>query len=135
LAAVSLGAQQDCWDPRAERISLLTLHASKGLEFAVVFLLGLEDGVLPLRFGSAPLEAAALDEERRLLYVGMTRARQRLYLCRAKKRLWRGRPRKLEASPFLRDIRERSLERWGSAAPKRRPDPGYQQLGLFGSSG
>ena len=134
LAAVSLGAQQDCWDPRAERISLLTLHASKGLEFAVVFLLGLEDGILPLRFGGKPLEAEALDEERRLLYVGMTRARQQLYLCRAKKRLWRGRPRKLDPSPFLRDIREQLLERWGSAAPKRRPDPGHQQLGLFGAS-
>jgi DNA helicase-2/ATP-dependent DNA helicase PcrA len=132
LAAVSLGAQQDCWDPRAERISLLTLHASKGLEFAVVFLLGLEDGLLPLRFGSEPLEAAALDEERRLLYVGMTRARQRLYLCRASKRLWRGRPRRQEPSPFLRDIREQLLERRGGTTPRRRPDPGHQQLGLFG---
>ncbi len=132
--ALALGAQQDCWDPRAERISLLTLHASKGLEFAVVFLVGLEDGLLPLRFGPEPPEAAALDEERRLLYVGMTRARQRLYLCRAKKRAWRGRVRSMEPSPFLRDIRAQLLERHGTGARRQRPDPGYQQLGLFGAA-
>jgi DNA helicase-2/ATP-dependent DNA helicase PcrA len=132
LAAIALGEEQDCWEPRAERISLLTLHASKGLQFAVVFLLGLEDGLLPLRFGSEPLEAAALDEERRLLYVGMTRAQQHLFLCRAKKRRWRGKVQPMQASPFLRDIREQLLERRASAARRKPQDPGYQQLGLFG---
>ncbi len=133
LAELALGSQLDTWDPRAERISLLTLHASKGLEFSVVFLLGLDDGVLPLRFGPDPLEAAALDEERRLLYVGMTRARMRLYLCRAKRRAWQGRVRAMEPSPFLRDIREQLLERHTTAAKPKARDPGYQQLGLFGA--
>ena len=70
-------------------MSLLTLHASKGLEFAVVFIAGCEDGFLPLRFGSDE-DAVNLAEERRLFFVGMTRARARLFLARAKKRLWRG---------------------------------------------
>jgi DNA helicase-2/ATP-dependent DNA helicase PcrA len=133
LSELALGLQQDSWDPRAERIALLTLHASKGVEFEVVFLLGLDDGVLPLRFGSTPLEGEALDEERRLLYVGMTRARQRLYLCRAEKRLWRGELRPMEPSPFLRDIREQLVERHASQAGGKPRDPGYEQLGLFGS--
>ncbi len=129
---LALGLQQDSWDPRAERIGLLTLHASKGLEFEVVFLLGLEDGLLPLRFGAAPLEAEAIDEERRLLYVGMTRARQRLFLCRAQRRLWRGEQRRMEPSPFLRDIRDQLLEHQASQARSAPRDPGYEQLGLFG---
>ena len=132
LAELALGSQQDSWDPRAERISLLTMHASKGLEFEVVFLLGLDDGLLPLRFGPGPLEADAVDEERRLLYVGMTRARQRLYLCRARKRRLRGKAEATEPSPFLRDIREQLLERHASGAKPKPKDPGYQQMGLFG---
>ena len=135
LAELALGSQQDSWNPRAERISLLTLHASKGLEFPVVFLLGLDDGLLPLRFGPGPLEAGALDEERRLLYVGMTRARRRLYLCRADKRLVRGKSRAMNPSPFLRDIQDQLLERHATAAKPKARDPGFQQLGLFGSGG
>src|SRR5690606_11773445 len=62
-------------------VTLMTLHTAKGLEFPVVFLTGMEDGVFPpLRAMSNP---KALEEERRLAYVGITRARQRLYLCRA----------------------------------------------------
>ena len=131
LEELSLGSQQDSWDPRARCVSLLTLHASKGLEFAVVFLVGLDDGLLPLRFGPRALEADALDEERRLLYVGMTRARQRLYLCRAKKRRLHGRSRITEPSPFLGDIQDQLLVHHVSAAKAKRRDPGYQQLGLF----
>jgi DNA helicase-2/ATP-dependent DNA helicase PcrA len=71
-----------------DRVSLLTLHAAKGLEFRVVFIVGREDGILPLRFGSGD---DALAEERRLFYAGMTRAEDRLILTRAQQRKWRGR--------------------------------------------
>src|SRR5207237_5694215 len=77
----ALFSDEDWWDPRADRVSLLTLHASKGLEFAVVFIVGCEDGLLPLRFGSDD-PGAQLDEERRLFFVAMTRARERLFLSR-----------------------------------------------------
>jgi superfamily I DNA/RNA helicase len=82
----------------------LTLHAAKGLEFAVVFIVGLEDGLLPLYWNE--LEDAAAEEERRLLYVGMTRAKDRLLLSHAAERLWRGQRRQMSASPFLLDIEQ-----------------------------
>lgn len=93
----------DLWDPRADRVSLLTLHASKGLEFGVVFIVGCEDGILPLRFG--PADETDLAEERRLLFVGMTRARERLILTHARRRLWRGKVRPAEPSPMLEAVR------------------------------
>ena len=83
-------------------VRVMTVHAAKGLEFAVVFIVGLEDGLLPLHW-SEPDDAATA-EERRLFYVGMTRAKDRLILSRARQRHWRGRTHMLEPSPFLRDI-------------------------------
>ncbi|MGK9165089.1 UvrD-helicase domain-containing protein [Inquilinus limosus] len=127
LAAVALATETDFWDPRADRVSLLTLHAAKGLEFPVVFILGLEDGVLPLRFGEA--DPAALAEERRLFYVGMTRAMDRLFLCRARERRWRGGTVRLEPSPFLGEIEAELLaHRRPDPAPRR---PAERQLSLF----
>ena len=71
LTEVSLGAEVDALDPRADAITLLTMHAAKGLEFEVVFLAGCEDGLLPLRTpGSGLLPGTDLAEERRLLFVG-----------------------------------------------------------------
>jgi len=115
--AVSLATEADFLDPRADRVSLLTLHAAKGLEFAVVFIVGLEDGILPLTWGAR--NEAATAEERRLFYVGMTRAKDRLILSRAKQRLWRGKLRTLAPSPFLDDI-EAELLRHQQAEPTRR---------------
>jgi DNA helicase-2/ATP-dependent DNA helicase PcrA len=127
LAAVALATEADFWDPRADRISLLTLHAAKGLEFPVVFVLGLEDGVLPLRFGEA--DPAAVAEERRLFYVGMTRAMDRLFLCRARERRWRGAMVRFEPSPFLGEIEAELLaHRRADPAPRR---PADRQLTLF----
>ncbi|WP_374202792.1 3'-5' exonuclease [Saccharothrix sp. S26] len=98
----------DTWDPRADRISLLTLHASKGLEFPVVFIVGCSDGVLPLRWPGDD-DPAAVDEERRLLFVGMTRAQRHLYLSHPT-----GRPR----SPFLAALK--SYEQLGDPQPRRK---------------
>jgi superfamily I DNA/RNA helicase len=100
--AAALATEAEFRDGRADRVSLLTLHAAKGLEFAVVFIVGLEDGLLPFYWNER--DEGVLTEERRLFYVGMTRAKDRLLLSHARQRLWRGRPRALEPSPFLRDI-------------------------------
>ena len=128
LSEAALATQIDTWDPRADRISLLTLHAAKGLEFPVVFIVGCEDGILPFTFGAA--EPAALEEERRLFYVGVTRAKTRLFLCRATQRLWRGRLQSLPPSPYLADIEERLLERRHAHPSGRRQKPA-DQMPLF----
>ena len=99
---IALGAETDALDPRAEAISLLTLHAAKGLEFEVVFLAGCESGLLPLRFpGAEPLTAAEIAEERRLLFVGMTRAREKLLLTCTARRTRHGAERTTGRSSFL----------------------------------
>ena len=124
LAELALGAEIDAWDPRADRISLLTLHAAKGLEFEVVFIAGCEDGLLPLEWSRR--DPASLEEERRLFYVGVTRAKSNLVLTRAKKRLWRGKARERSPSPYLADVEERLLERRRSRIPGsrvRKEDP------------
>src|SRR6266516_3256362 len=116
---VSLGAEVDAADPRAEAIALLTLHAAKGLEFEVVFVAGCEDGVLPLWLpGAAPLPDNA--EERRLLFVGMTRARSRLFLTYARHRTRWGAQRATGPSPFLTAI-SRDLIARTAEPPRRRP--------------
>ena len=125
--ATALTTDAEFWDPRADRVSLLTLHAAKGLEFPVAFIVGLEDGVLPLHWHEP--DEAAMAEERRLFYVGMTRAKDRLILSHARQRLWRGRLRMLEPSPFLRDI-EAELVKHQPMQPSRRK-PLDRQLKLL----
>ena len=108
-----------------DRVSLLTLHAAKGLEFRVVFIVGLEDGILPLRFGAEEPSA----EERRLFYVGMTRAEDRLFLLRASQRRWRGRVQSLAASPFLTDIESELVKHQRNEGLRHKPE--NRQLSLF----
>ncbi len=119
LAAVALGAEVDAWDPRAERVSLLTLHAAKGLEWPVVFLVGCEDGLVPLAWPGA--EPAAVDEERRLFFVGLTRARERLFLSHARRRTLWGQSRDCRPSPFLADIEDALLDRQREREARPRP--------------
>jgi DNA helicase-2/ATP-dependent DNA helicase PcrA len=126
---IAIGSQVDTWDPRADRISLLTLHAAKGLEFPVVFIIGCEAGILPLTWGES--DTATSDEERRLFYVGITRAQRRLYLCHAQKRLWRGRVQERMPSPFLSDMEEQLLERQQAQLPGHRVRQRDSQLELF----
>jgi DNA helicase II / ATP-dependent DNA helicase PcrA len=129
LAELALGDEVDTWDPRADRVSLLTLHAAKGLEFPVVFLVGCEDGLLPLRFGPRPSPEETA-EERRLFFVGMTRARSHLFLSHARRRAWRGSVREAEPSPFLADLEAALLDH--ARSPARRPQPAAgDQLSLL----
>lgn len=97
---LSLLNESDILDKNADRISLMTLHASKGLEFKCVFIAGLEDGLLPF------YRAEDIEEEKRLFYAGMTRAEQLLYLTRAVKRKQQGIYKTLPLSPFLKKIEE-----------------------------
>jgi uncharacterized protein (TIGR00375 family) len=127
VAAAALASEQDFFDPRADRVSLMTMHAAKGLEFPVVFVVGLEEGLMPLVFG-AP-DPTAEEEERRLLYVAMTRARDRLYLTRAAERLWRGKLRRPEPSRFLADIEAELMGYQRVALPQHKPR--HLQLELF----
>src|SRR5438477_5818260 len=89
-------------------VTLMTLHAAKGLEFKVVFLAGMEEGILPHSRTSD--ENDDVEEERRLCYVGMTRAREQLYCLYALERRVFGQMRDQSASPFLREIPERVTE-------------------------
>ncbi len=108
-------------------VTLMTLHTAKGLEFPVVFLTGMEDGVFPhLRSLGDPKQ---LEEERRLAYVGITRARQRLYVSRATMRSSWGAPSYNPASRFLAEIPEKLIE-WKrtDAGPGRKNSPAMASL-------
>jgi uncharacterized protein (TIGR00375 family) len=135
LAELALGAEVDTWDPRADRVSLLTLHAAKGLEFAVVFLTGCEDGLLPLRFQGQdrPPGGRGDDaEERRLFFVGMTRAKSHLLLTHARQRTRHGTVVAAAPSPYLADIEEALLEHYRAAVRRPRPaTPAADQLQLL----
>jgi DNA helicase II / ATP-dependent DNA helicase PcrA len=108
LEAVSLVTDLDDIEGEKRAVTLMTLHSAKGLEFPVVFLTGLEDGVFPhMRSLGEPDE---LEEERRLCYVGITRARERLYLCHAWSRMLFGRTEFYPPSRFLSEIPEELVE-------------------------
>ncbi|OHV54323.1 UvrD-helicase domain-containing protein [Pseudofrankia sp. BMG5.36] len=143
--SVSLATEADTLDPRADRISLLTLHAAKGLEFGLVFIVGCENGLLPMSWGTrsgpgrpAARQAAAAApgddrdqdaargpqaEERRLFFVGITRARARLVLSHVARRAGSASAR--TPSPFLADLDPALLDREsgrpGQLAPRQRP--------------
>jgi uncharacterized protein (TIGR00375 family) len=128
LQQLETGAEVDALDPRAEAVNLLTLHAAKGLEFPVVFLVGCEDGLLPLRWpGSTPTEEEVA-EERRLFFVGLTRAQDRLYVSYSGKRSRHGSEREQQPTPFLDVIDSGLFERLGEATPSR---PRDRQLRLL----
>ena len=134
LAEIGTGAEVDVLDPRAEAVTLLTLHAAKGLEFPVVFVTGCEDGLLPFRFPGVTRESDAdgvdnaTAEERRLFFVGVTRAQDRLYLTHSRRRFRFGAERDAGPSPFLATIDAGLLERLGDAEPRR---PRDRQLRLL----
>ncbi len=126
LEQVSLVSDADDIDEDESAVILMTMHAAKGLEFPVVFILGLEDGMFPhLRALTDPDE---LEEERRLAYVGITRAEQRLYLTNAWSRMIFGQTQYNPASRFLEEIPEELIEEAEGSRGKRTSS-------VFGSSG
>ena len=146
LEQVSLIGEQDDYDEDESSITLMTLHIAKGLEFPVVFIVGLEDGIFP--HYRSMTDSAELEEERRLLYVGLTRAQQRLYLCHAWGRTLFGQTNYNPPSRFLSELpaslmevreegaqgsRDRSRPRDASRGGRaRRAEGGYTVVGLPG---
>ena len=140
LETVALVADADELDSDGTRVNLMTLHTAKGLEFQAVFLTGLEEGIFPhMRTLAEPLE---LEEERRLCYVGVTRAKQRLYLSHAWRRTLWGSTSHNIPSRFLAEVpAELVVRRRGGRlrrtsglglphAPRRRQTTGAEELGL-----
>jgi DNA helicase-2/ATP-dependent DNA helicase PcrA len=137
-----LVGEQDEYDEDESVITLMTLHIAKGLEFPVVFIVGLEDGIFP--HYRSMTDSAALEEERRLAYVGITRAQQRLYLAYAWSRTLFGQTQYNPPSRFLSEIPEHLLElreaqarsrrrgRGAGAAIRAEAQRGYSVIGLPG---
>lgn len=115
LLDLALIADTDDGDKETSEVTLMTLHAAKGLEFPVVFLIGMEENVFPL--SRAAEEEAELEEERRLAYVGITRAEHILYLTNANSRLLFGRSNYNQPSRFIREISSDLLDYQGLARP------------------
>lgn len=107
LEEVSLVSDLDTLDEQDNAVTLMTLHSAKGLEFGVVFLSGLEEGIFP--HSRSLFEPQELEEERRLMYVGVTRAMHQLFLLHAKQRLLYGEFKQNAPSQFLMDIPEQLL--------------------------
>ena len=119
LEQISLVADADSIPDSTDGVvTLMTLHTAKGLEFPVVFLTGMEDGIFPHQ--RAFSDERELAEERRLAYVGITRARERLYLSRAVTRSAWGQANSYPASRFLDDVPEELID-WRRVAPEREP--------------
>ncbi len=118
LESVSLVSDTDDLEDRGDAITLITLHQAKGLEFPVVFMVGMEEGLLP--HSRSMEDEDQMEEERRLCYVGLTRAQRRLYLMRAFRRGFRGGFGPNVPSRFLADIPANLLVPDGASSPKVR---------------
>ncbi len=135
LTEVALVSDVDAYDENGEGVTLITLHMVKGLEFPVVFMVGMEEGLLPHqraldeREENPSLVGAATEmaEERRLAYVGMTRAKDRLYLSCAFRRHLYGRSQPAFPSRFLTDIPQSMLAAPTGRAPVAPPRQGYKE--------
>jgi uncharacterized protein (TIGR00375 family) len=132
IAALALDADTDVYASRVEKVSLMTMHAAKGLEFPIVFISGCEQGLIPYELsGGEPRDIVDINEERRLFYVAMTRAMTRLYFTRAKSRNIYGRLESRSPSRFVNDIeiRLKKDESPRIAGKKKKTD--QKQLSLF----
>ncbi len=119
LEEVALVADIDQWEGEKNAVTLMTLHASKGLEFSVVFIAGLEEGLLP--FYSSTSESADVEEERRLMYVGITRAEQKLYITHTRMRYRFGDVTYPSESRFLSELGTAHIEKIGTHPVHKQP--------------
>jgi DNA helicase-2/ATP-dependent DNA helicase PcrA len=142
LENLTLASDVDAWDDRQDSVSIMTLHAAKGLEFPVVYMLAVEEGLLPHERSLAKDEE--LEEERRLAFVGMTRAKDELYLCHARMREYRGQTLYAVPSMFLNELPQdgietvdlsasaagtaRAIDAWRSGGPAA--EPGWADAGV-----
>lgn len=101
LESLSLNATAAEDEDTADAVKLITVHGTKGLEFDNVVITGLEENIFPITRSD---EAADIEEERRLMYVAITRAKNRLFMTAAKNRIWNGKPSEMELSRFIREI-------------------------------
>ncbi len=131
LQATVLHNEADEYDPRADRVTLMTLHAAKGLEFSIVFIVGCEEDIIPYHRSGEETDIA---EERRLFYVGMTRARKKLILTHTKHRFLFGQSMENDQSRFVNDIENKLKEVAQLAEKKAKAKPteeSVKQLKLF----
>ena len=122
LDEVALASSTDEAEPEAA-VKLMTLHAAKGLEFDTVFIVGLEEGLLP--FSRAQAARDQVEEERRLCYVGMTRARDQLFLSWARSRQVFGRRESCRPSRFIGELPDTGVQKTGIEAPRVATPPPY----------
>lgn len=120
-------SESDSYDPRADAVSIMTVHSAKGLEFRVVFIPGCEDGVFPLKFSK---DEENLNEEKNLFYVALTRAKEKAILLRAKRRKWMGSYLNTSPSPFLQRIPGELIEE-KTIPYKKKSTKKIKQMTLF----
>lgn len=136
LEQVALVADIDRMDESRSRVTLMTLHSAKGLEFPVVFLSGMEEGLFPSMMAISYEDLEAVEEERRLCYVGITRARETLLFTGARLRMVHGETRYLRVSRFIEEISEDLLDtkKPGLAVSSQKASP-FQKNGLYSAKG
>ena len=130
LEEISLVADVDKYDAEADAVVMMTIHSAKGLEFPVVFLPGMEDGIFP---GMQSItDASEMEEERRLAYVAITRAKEELYIFRARERITYGKTQYNPESQFLKEIPESLRVTVGEQRPGTTPAPRTAHKPTFG---
>ena len=132
LDELALVAGIDTYEEDADVVSLMTLHSAKGLEFPVIFMTGLEDGVFPGYMSIVSEDPEDMEEERRLCYVGITRAKEKLYITHAKSRRVHGQEQLSKPSRFLQEIPPEVLEEEPVAAGRRSGNNLYASYGGYG---